>query len=142
MYRLGPVLWQIFNQIAIKYVPSPVMKIDTENLFKNIGSVFPCSHCKDHYNNYIHSVDFNKVLETRDSCIDFIIDFHNHVNQRLRKQIVPYSLGRTMILNSSMPEYKSMVEIIPTQMLKLILEYNNNTNGNYIIHSKEIGRTL
>lgn len=88
----GSPTWFFLHLITFSY-PEYVGDSPEDNLFKqeyleffkNLGNVLPCKFCRIHYYEKFNEQDFLKVLSSRDSFTNWLIDFHNKVNVSLGK---------------------------------------------------------
>lgn len=84
----GPSMWATMNNMAQGFPLKPIHKDLTNynNFFKTIPSILPCTICKKHAQAYINNNPPNLV--SRQTLVEWVFDFHNTVNRRLKKDIV------------------------------------------------------
>jgi mitochondrial FAD-linked sulfhydryl oxidase len=81
----GPKLWEVMHTFSFAYPisPSNTQKQSAINFFSSIGHLIPCSHCSQ------HCLDYTKQnppqVQTKQSLVNWVYNFHNKVNQRLGK---------------------------------------------------------
>lgn len=82
----GPRYWNFLHVLAINYTPNKKGNIK-QRIQKFISSL-PCIACQRHASTYIlqHPPDISSSL----SLQSWVYNFHNEVNKRLQKRIVPY----------------------------------------------------
>jgi len=85
----GSVVWYYLNIIAFgypEYVPNTPegiqLKNDTYTFFKVLGSMLPCSECKQHYKQNIDFLNLANALDNRSSLTKFVYELHNLVNEQ------------------------------------------------------------
>ena len=99
----GSSFWYTLNIIAFGYPEyvdqSPEglkLKNDTYTFFKVLGTMLPCSECKQHYKQNVDSLDLVGALESRDLLTKFVYNLHNLVNKQ------------TGVPESKWPSYESI----------------------------------
>jgi hypothetical protein len=85
-------IWKILHELSFVYLVKPSNKMKKLVLFLlNVElAKIPCDICKTHYINYIKTTKFEKVYDTKMSFIRWLIDLHNHINERNHKPILSY----------------------------------------------------
>lgn len=84
----GPLNWYTYHNGAANLPKnlSPVSAQRIANFINGIPEMVPCDACSEHARYFIES---NKKriqsLGTRDDVFSFFVDFHNYVNERLKK---------------------------------------------------------
>jgi hypothetical protein len=80
----GPTGWYVLHQLTFYYQPQHYNIY--RHIFKNLlGSVLPCHFCQKHYNIYIKSHPFPKETADQTDIIQWVLDYHNDVNQMTAK---------------------------------------------------------
>jgi len=78
--KLGQSTWYLLHEI-VKHADEsydPALKL----LLRTLGVLYPCPHCRKHINEYLDT-HIVKVSE------EWMCEFHNSVNERLNKTIIP-----------------------------------------------------
>ena len=52
----------------------------------SVGRVLPCKTCRDHYNDYIRENLTDRVVMSKGTLIEWIVELHNSVNRRTGKR--------------------------------------------------------
>ena len=89
----GKHLWGFLHTMTICDFSLPEANLRTQkpirDNIKMLTSVIPCQLCKDHFLQYLPTID--KVdLYKSNSLFYWTIDFHNKVNEKLGKPILSY----------------------------------------------------
>jgi hypothetical protein len=89
-YHWGNFIWGYIHTISIpdkktwnNYCFNKIKKI-----LKDVEFIIPCSECKREYIRHIHlleEIKYTDFLEDRMVLFKWTIDFHNYVNQKLKK---------------------------------------------------------
>jgi hypothetical protein len=98
--RFGPSLWQGLHYISLGYPVKPTeeQKQKYKAFFLLLKDTLPCSICANHYAENLKKMPITeKVLETRENLVKWLIDFHNVVNEMKGKEIIEYKVARKMI---------------------------------------------
>ncbi|EJW05195.1 hypothetical protein EDEG_00727 [Edhazardia aedis USNM 41457] len=85
--KLGSSTWTLLHAISFNYPEIPNMddKKHIREFIKLLAILYPCKDCQLHFKKYLNE---NKIhLESRRDFIKWVCNFHNHVNQRLGKNI-------------------------------------------------------
>jgi hypothetical protein len=84
----GPALWHSLHAISFGYPEfvgeSPdelKLKQDTFRSFEYLGSVLPCSECREHYKGNFYNYDLSSSLNSRKDFTKWVYDLHNRVNK-------------------------------------------------------------
>ena len=84
----GPFIWHLIHNIAF-LLPSNEYFINYKqyyiNFFYSLKEVIPCPICRNHYNSLINNNSPMKCSD-KQSLIQWTIDIHNNVNNRLGKK--------------------------------------------------------
>jgi len=98
--RFGPSLWQGLHYITLGYPEKPTeeQKQKYKAFFLLLKDTLPCSICANHYAENLKKMPItDKVLETRENLVKWLIDFHNVVNEMKGKDVIEYNVARRMI---------------------------------------------
>ena len=122
MVYWGPPLWKSIHAITRSYPDKPTLeqKKQYQDFIKSLGHVLPCPNCRGHYNNYVSELDWNFVLKDHESLVKFGIDFHNDVNKRTGKQIIP-STEALKLVYSGHDETQSILDSSFSHTIKNII---------------------
>ncbi len=103
---VGPGIWFAMHTDAAWANTIDRKKCVIEQI-KNKQATFPCSDCKYHFGEYIRTHPLENTLDNNpESLFAWTVAFHNAVNQRLRKPIVPYADAKKIFYENS--EFCSM----------------------------------
>ena len=82
----GPGLWLTLHSITYNYPENPASTdVNHHRTFMtSLQHVIPCQGCREEYTKYISDSPPN--LSTKDNFIQWMVDFHNHTNERLHKR--------------------------------------------------------
>ena len=83
------IYWKCLHLISYLYSNEPskeskdsilklLIKLETDGL--------KCINCKNHFINYIQSLDRQEIVKDKESLINFFIDLHNNINRRNGKK--------------------------------------------------------
>ncbi len=106
----GPAFWFSLHNGATRYPlnASPLWRERMKSFIKGIPVMVPCEKCADHATAYIESrSDLHEVVKNRDLLFNFFVDFHNFVNQRLGKPIIP--------LEAAIKMYKGTANVLTVE---------------------------
>lgn len=86
----GPHYWNTLHFAAATYDRNPNKSVRTvmKDLIKSLPVILPCKDCQDNAMNFIQTADVDKAVSSRKELFLFFFDFHNRVNQRLRKPLM------------------------------------------------------
>lgn len=97
----GPSFWSTYHLYASSYPihPTPIIMDAARSFVKTIPFTLPCSSCTDHAFAYIKNIqkqdpNLNSIVSSKMLFEKFFIDFHNSVNYRLGKPLLPESVAR------------------------------------------------
>ena len=84
----GPIVWNFFHTLSLKIKDEHFKEQKTEllNLFKLIITNLPCPFCSRDAQILFNQCNLKYIVD-KESFIDFIYNFHNKVNLKLRKNI-------------------------------------------------------
>ena len=90
--ELGRASWKLLHSIPNRYPesnPSQVEKTEMYNFLKLFGKLYPCKMCSDHFITMFNATPPESYLKNRKSLRLTICRWHNMVNNRLKKPILP-----------------------------------------------------
>ncbi len=96
----GKHVWKAPHYITLGYPDHPTaeQKEKYKAFFILLKDTLPCSVCAEHYGENLKKMPItDSVLESRESLVKWLIDFHNVVNEMKNKPIVKYVDARKMI---------------------------------------------
>lgn len=91
--ELGRSSWTLIHTMAVNYPKSPTIEERTQAtaFFSSLGTLYPCSRCRDHFDRYI-SVNPPDV-STREKLLLWTCEAHNEVNRRNGKTVFPCTIS-------------------------------------------------
>ena len=99
----GPFIWSLIHNIAYK-IPSDkyfvIYKQFYINFYYSLKNIIPCPICRNHYNTLINNNNPVKC-NNKQSIIQWTIDIHNKVNNKLSKKNVLLDDALKVKYNSS-----------------------------------------
>jgi len=92
--KWGPHYWYVIHKTMLHYPENPTDQ-DLNgiiNFIKSIPNILPCSICSDHAEEYLNNnqMKLKKALGNNHLLFMFFVDFHNDVNKRQGKPVMPY----------------------------------------------------
>jgi hypothetical protein len=89
-YIWGPHYWATMHFMSSTYDNKPNQSIKTimKNFIQSVPVFLPCKECQDHAFEFVNAVQLDKVVENRKELFTFFFNFHNSVNQRLKKPLM------------------------------------------------------
>lgn len=93
----GRGTWVLLHCMTMRYPvrPEPHHRQEMLSFLHAMAAVLPCRACRFHMRHYMRTNP--PFLDSRCSFVRWMIAFHNHVNDRLGKPIVPYEEARTAV---------------------------------------------
>ena len=87
----GNAVWLLFHTIACKIDENYLVnnKDEVIQFIRNVCHNLPCPTCAEHARETINKANLNNI-ETKENLKYFFWSFHNIVNERLEKIVVPY----------------------------------------------------
>lgn len=80
----GPPLWHFLHLLSFaypEYVDDYQLKQKVYNFFVGLGTVLPCSACRDHYQQNLSGLE--RSLNSRNDLSHWVYDLHNKVNAQI-----------------------------------------------------------
>jgi hypothetical protein len=111
----GPVTWLFLHTLVEKFSDEQYLIVKDELLSytKKICSILPCPDCAKHAINYLKPI---KSIETKTLFVNMLFQFHNSVNYKTKKIIMPYNelakykkLNLKVLYNVLLNEYNKQV---------------------------------
>ena len=81
----GPPTWYLLHLWSFGFRRDNVLFY--KEAFNILGNYIPCSTCRKHYNQYRKTHPIHWEYLTRDDFIEWVFNFHNSVNKRLKKPL-------------------------------------------------------
>lgn len=99
----GKPWWQVLHAVTFNYPDKPDQATRDRVMlfFKLVPFLLPCGLCGVHFYKAMKDGEYAltaDVLQSRDTLSRWLVDVHNHVNQRLRKPAVTYERCKTYYL--------------------------------------------
>ena len=88
----GNAVWLLFHTLAFKLKDEYISELPI--LISNISSIcnhLPCPDCQQHATSVMNNINKAHLSSSKNTLINFLWEFHNHVNKNLRKDIFEYS---------------------------------------------------
>ncbi|MDA9216371.1 Erv1/Alr family FAD-linked sulfhydryl oxidase [bacterium] len=81
----GNLCWYLFHSSAYRLKEDRVDLIPKFiNIFINICHNLPCPDCREHSKKILSRVNFRQI-KTKESLVNFLFEYHNIVNKKLKK---------------------------------------------------------
>lgn len=90
----GPHAWFFLENIAFSYPKKPTKyhKELFKNFFSSVGKIIPCQACRLHFKQNLNINPLtDKILQHRDSFIEWVFNFHNQVRKSQNKKPFTHS---------------------------------------------------
>jgi len=88
----GPILWDRIHELSLREDERAFI-----TLIRNLPKIVPCPECREHSKRYLKAHPITKST----NLLRWGIDFHNTVNKRLGKRVLPYSKAELLIRRKS-----------------------------------------
>ncbi|AYV77234.1 MAG: disulfide thiol oxidoreductase, Erv1 / Alr family [Barrevirus sp.] len=136
----GPGAWLLLHSITLDYPEKPTNQ-DKQNMINFINAfaqVIPCEKCRNNFKKHLLTLPLtDKVLETREHLVNWLIDIHNLVNESRGVKKLTYKEA----LESLLKKYQSneTCSLQPTHHVKVEGEHiehmttNNKSNYMYLL---------
>ena len=133
----GPATWTMLHCLVLKIKEDTIpihTLVSLKNIIVYICDNLPCPYCAAHARSTIQKSNFDKISDILTLRV-FVFEFHNKVNERLKKQTMDYS--------THLERYKNvkLVDVINT----FIKVFNNNSGTTmmlYSFHKKQVIQKL
>lgn len=88
----GPTYWSFLHILSISFPDHPTAEQKTHfrQCLQHLSQIMPCEQCRTHMTTYLETVEWDTVLTSKETCMQFVWEFHNSVNQRLGKPFFPW----------------------------------------------------
>lgn len=101
----GPNAWRTLHAMSLSYpnAPTEADKLNMKTLLFQFARFLPCKLCSKHFHEVLQrriNPDSSTALNSRDSFVNFVIDVHNEVNERLGKPVYSRNQAHRMITTS------------------------------------------
>ncbi len=103
----GPSAWSFIHFLTIAYPDKPTREdIENHKNFINLlPKILPCSICKNHIEKNLEDIDFELILSSKNSYMNFMWELHNKVNSLNKRPNISFndflSLYKNIIENGS-----------------------------------------
>lgn len=86
----GPAFWFSLHNGAVN-MPAKLNVQRVRGLIYGLPEILPCVECRVHAKEFIanHTAEINAITK-RNELFEFLVDFHNHVNQKQGKSTMSY----------------------------------------------------
>ena len=132
----GPATWSMLHCLVLKLKDdAPIQTINSVKiLIVSICDNLPCPYCAAHARTIIEKSNFNKIGDLLSLRV-FIFEFHNKVNETLKKPNMDYS--------THLEKYKNykLVDVINT-FIKVFDNNGGTTMMLYSFHKKQVIQKL
>lgn len=126
----GNSFWETIHFVAFGYPENP-SKEDKEvytNFYDNLMKVLPCDTCSRSAMKKFMQENLEYIFSSRDRLIEWTHSFHNHVNEKLNKDHLPFDdfkdiYNKKFIENKSVNEPSFLFHNIIIIMLILFILY-------------------
>ena len=85
----GPKIWYTWHIIAEGYPenPSENDKKNYKNFYIYTSKVLPCDLCREDSTRRLSKVNWNQILKSRKTLLQWTQDYHNEINKKLDKPL-------------------------------------------------------
>jgi hypothetical protein len=130
----GPATWTMLHCLVLKIKDDANNIEQLKTMISSICENLPCPYCASHARTIIQKSNFNRIQYILTLRV-FVFQFHNKVNEKLKKPQMEYSEHLERYKNSN------LVDVINT----FIQTYNNNSGTTmmlYSFHKKQVTQQL
>ena len=130
----GPATWTMLHCLVLKIKDDANNIEQLKTIIVSICENLPCPYCASHARSIIQKSNFNRIQDILSLRV-FVFQFHNKVNEKLKKPQMEYSDHLERYKNSN------LVDVINT----FIKAYNNNSGTTmmlYSFHKKQVTEQL
>lgn len=85
----GPVFWDMLFTFSFRCDPV-LCKDHFIALFRILGNVLPCHHCRKSYSNHLSKIDTTNITDESESASNWLWRMHDIVNAKLGKICISY----------------------------------------------------
>lgn len=101
----GPNAWRTLHAMSLSYpnAPTETDKLNMKTLLFQFARFLPCKLCGKHFYEVLQRrivPDSSTALNSRNNFVNFVIDAHNEVNERLGKTVYSRDEAYKMITTS------------------------------------------
>ncbi len=132
----GKHVWKALHYITLGYPENPTkeQKEKYKAFFILLKDTLPCSVCADHYAENLKKMPItDTVLESRESLVKWLIDFHNVVNEMKNKPIIKYIDARKLIDTDEQCVQPTIEKFTDESNTKNIIETKTNQKPLFIL---------
>lgn len=145
----GNAVWLLFHTLAEKLKPEYKTELTVlVSHITNICNNLPCPECKEHASKIMAQANITSITATQDALIQFLWQFHNYVNVRIKtapypkESLTTYKRANTLlvikhfisIMSATSNNEKTMLHgFHRTIYIKKFVEYINNNCHKYNI---------
>jgi len=130
----GPATWTMLHCLVLKIKDDANNIEQLKTMISSICENLPCPYCASHARTILQKSNFSRIQDVLSLRV-FIFQFHNKVNEKLKKPQMEYSAHLERYKNSN------LVDVINT----FIQAYNNNSGTTmmlYSFHKKQVTQQL
>ena len=130
----GPATWTMLHCLVLKIKDDANNIDELKKMIMSICDNLPCPYCASHARTTLQKSNFNNIKDILALRV-FIFQFHNKVNERLKKPEIDYS--------THLEKYKNhkLIDVYNT----FVKAYNNNSGTTmmlYSFHKKQVIQQL
>lgn len=130
----GPATWTMLHCLVLKIKDDANNIEQLKSMISSICENLPCPYCASHARSILQKSNFSRIQDMLSLRV-FVFQFHNKVNEKLKKPQMEYSEHLERYKNSN------LVDVINT----FIQAYNNNSGTTmmlYSFHKKQVTQQL
>jgi hypothetical protein len=130
----GPATWTMLHCLVLKIKDDANNIEQLKTMISSICENLPCPYCASHARSILQKSNFSRIQDILSLRV-FVFQFHNKVNEKLKKPQMEYSEHLERYKNSN------LVDVINT----FIQAYNNNSGTTmmlYSFHKKQVTQQL
>lgn len=89
----GPHAWYFLHSVTLSYPNRPATseKNQMKRFLLELQNTLPCGTCRQNYKHHLVKRPLNlKVLSSRRTLFNWLVDIHNDVNKMLKKPTLSY----------------------------------------------------
>jgi len=105
--------WIFLHLVSLAYPENPTLenKKTYKNFYLNVGQILPCYKCRVNYSKHLEKYPLtDKVVESRENLVNWLINIHNCVNEIKNEKIYNYNEAKKcldeMIESNNCPKQK------------------------------------